>query len=436
MCLALVACGAGSDSLPIETRDIPVRVPSKTHAPVGPITGMHGSPIALIAPADHGDTVITADTDGAMRLWPTLDGTREPIVVTGQRPRALAVARDDAGFTIANQDAAQGVEIVRLDLRGAVTSRTVLPQEPVAVEVAVAAAGVIVLRADQAIEVVAPDGTVRARLVAEPGTRIETVVVREGRALAIIITGAQVRGRWIDLAGATPAWGETTPVLELDPAFPIALSPDHATLLATSKLSREASVLVELATGMQRGDAICVGSRMPRSKDRPRAPGRSILAHELVAADAGRCVGQVLPAHRVRCDEACGSPAAAEPPAGDRARVRPGDAAAREQRRRTNILLRFDPVTHSFTERLELDKAHQLRSVHLLDPALSGGLVALTIEDLDGALTIGEIHGDDLRHGITSARRARRCSGAAGASRRCRRARDTSRDRTRRRAVR
>src|SRR5262245_60147358 len=57
------------------------------------ITAPHGSRIVNVAVADTGDAALTADVLGELRLWPTLDGTREPVVVRGPRARQLAIAR-------------------------------------------------------------------------------------------------------------------------------------------------------------------------------------------------------------------------------------------------------------------------------------------------------------------------------------------------------
>ena len=67
--------------------------------------------IDLVAVTPDGGAAITADLGGGIRLWPTLDGSREPRVVTLEPPTDLALARAGSGF------------IARVDRRRATTSR-------------------------------------------------------------------------------------------------------------------------------------------------------------------------------------------------------------------------------------------------------------------------------------------------------------------------
>lgn len=229
-------------------------------APVGPITSRHGASIAIIAVTDAGDAAVTADTGGALRLWPTLDGTREPVVVTGPPPHALDVASDGDGLVIANQDAAGGLELVRLDARGQVRSRARIANEPVALEVELTSAGALVLRADQAVELHDTSGVLRARLVPDPGTRIVALVARAGRVLAIISDDRQARARSIDVSSGTATWGELSPKLALDPMLPIALSPDHRLLLGVQPGKRGIPALVDRKTGQDTKVLVCMTS--------------------------------------------------------------------------------------------------------------------------------------------------------------------------------
>ena len=209
---------------------------AKPAAPVARIplaTGMHGSAIALVAVTSAGDAAVSADTNGALRLWPTLDGTREPVVVVSQLPRALRISHDGDGFLIANHDVAKGLELVRLDARGAVRSRARIAAEPPIEAVELTPAGALVLRADQAIEHYDPSGLQRARLVPEPGTRILGIIERAGRAAAIFGDEKHTRVRWIELTGGTATWGDLSRPLDLDATLPIALSPDHRVLLGS-----------------------------------------------------------------------------------------------------------------------------------------------------------------------------------------------------------
>src|SRR5262245_10853456 len=114
--LWLVACHAS------EARSSRPAVTPQPVAPVVPevlpLAAPHGGRIELIAITDRGDAVLTAGSFAEIRLWPTLDGTREPVVVRGPRAMQLALGRDRDGLLAAILDQAAGVTLVRFDARG------------------------------------------------------------------------------------------------------------------------------------------------------------------------------------------------------------------------------------------------------------------------------------------------------------------------------
>jgi hypothetical protein len=77
----------------------------------------------------------------------------------------------------------------------------------------------------------------------------------------------------------------------------------------------------------------------------------------------------------------------------------------------TNLLLRFDPLTHSFGERIELQSKAILKRIYLTDPDLADGVIAIGVHDNDGGLIIEELHAEDLRSGTIKARASFRISG-------------------------
>src|SRR3569623_1334021 len=70
--IQIAAC-SGSPAVPDATEAVPVAHPVVHGAP--------GSAIDIIAATADGRAAVTQDGDGNTRLWPTLDGTAEPIVV-------------------------------------------------------------------------------------------------------------------------------------------------------------------------------------------------------------------------------------------------------------------------------------------------------------------------------------------------------------------
>jgi hypothetical protein len=92
-------------------------------------TGIHGLPITVLAATEDGSVAATADAAGAVRLWPALDGTREPVVVAAHPPLALAVMRTDGEIAIAGLDAAGHLEIVRTTAAGLPVGRAVVDSQ-------------------------------------------------------------------------------------------------------------------------------------------------------------------------------------------------------------------------------------------------------------------------------------------------------------------
>src|SRR5258708_5331563 len=106
--VCLVVCG-GCDA---SARQPAAVSPAAARAPM-PLAAPHGGQIEVIAITERGDAALTVDSFSEIRLWPTLDGTHEPVVVHGPDPRQLALGRDRDGLVAAILDGAGGVEILR-----------------------------------------------------------------------------------------------------------------------------------------------------------------------------------------------------------------------------------------------------------------------------------------------------------------------------------
>jgi hypothetical protein len=176
------------------------------------LTGAHGGSIEALAVSDDGTAVLSQDAFGGTRLWPTLDGHREPIVIAMPEAVDLAIAHDMLGFTLAARDTVGGLEIVRATIDGRVTSRARIAAEPAIEQLAIAEQGVIVSRADQTLAIYDAAGEQRAHLAPPPGSRVKSIVVRHAHVLVIVERDGSFYGRW--LAGTT--WGSETQALPLD----------------------------------------------------------------------------------------------------------------------------------------------------------------------------------------------------------------------------
>jgi hypothetical protein len=211
-----------------------------------PLTGAHGAAIDMVAITDEGDAVVSQDANGGTRLWPTLDGTREPIVVRIATSRQLSIGRDDSGFVIASLDFGNGGEILHIASSGAMLSHTSIAPEPPLESISVAESGVLVVRADQTIAILDADGELRTRLEAPAGSRIMHIVTRHGRTLVVFshsgADGQSMYGRWID----GTSWGAGTPDFQVDPQTIAALSPSGTRLLVDFE---RVPYLLDLQTG-------------------------------------------------------------------------------------------------------------------------------------------------------------------------------------------
>jgi hypothetical protein len=543
--LLLAACGSSADpgaSRPTATAKVVARPGAAP--PPQPVHGTHGSSIVRIAATDDGRAAVTADQKGGIRLWPALDGTREPIVVFAAEPNALALAHDGDGFVIADHDGARGVELIRIAGTGKVLGRTMLAGDAPVEQVELTSAGALVLRTDQSLELVDATGTSRARVVPDPGTRIRALAQRAGRVLAIIDRDAVVTGRWVELAEGRATWGAVTPALPIDPARAIALSPDHQHLIGVLPNSH-LPVLVDLATGTPAKRSICtldqarpsdggelkdpfgdradlsptplgffdaktiacsISSQLvwwstsgdqitPKHADNVNTAGVEVaVADHLVTGGLGHQLGlytpdgprylgygfrelthlriaptgvvigkgdqqplllddglhqrarYVLPKANadwtdlIPLDDRYLLTTSTRPMSedswGNAYQVSIFDTQTNTMHQRlpnrassnelafepstqllvssdglTSLLLRFDPATHSFAERIEIAGKPILKGLYLTDPQRADGVIAIAIRDDDGGIVVDELYGEDLRGGTLAPRTSHRLTG-------------------------
>ncbi len=488
-----------------------------------PVTGGHGSTIVRLAVTDDGGAAVSADEHGGIRLWPALDGSREPISIAGAAPAALSIARDGDGFVVAVHDSARGVELVRIARTGEVRGRTAVAPEPEIVQVELTARGALVVRADHSIDLVDPRGAVRSHLVAAPGTRVRSLLVRSEHVRAIVDDGdGGVRARAIDLADEGARWGETSARLPIDPTRAVALSPDHLRVVGHRRGNTAAPVLVELATGKvvakvcPEGEAhgfvdatmiACTiqtqvawwstrDENLVATNAEPIAPsadgfafgGASMfgsVGHQLAiyAPDAQKFLGygmreitRARPSaggiliddggrHPLLLDAELHARRRIEVPAhivawtdlyplddrfvlavaprimsadawGSSYEVTLIEAATQTVRQRlpniaaspglvfepatqlllsndggTHLLLRFDPFSYAFTERIALVSRPILERVYLVDPDLADGAIAYAVHTDDRGAVLDEFRAADVRDGQLAARASYRMPG-------------------------
>jgi hypothetical protein len=210
------------------------------------INAMHSTVIENIAVTDDGTAAVSTDARHSVRLWPSLDGKREPVVVTMRPPLSVALARLGDELVIAGLDEAGQLELVRTTHAGEVLRRVFVETGRPLASIQAAGLGFVGLRDDRAIVGIPLDGAALATLVADPGEHVTSLAVRHGRVLAMLENGSEVRGRWVEPADGLH-WGARTAVLPIGPG-PVALSPDGTRVAGVARNTKSAAI-IELARG-------------------------------------------------------------------------------------------------------------------------------------------------------------------------------------------
>ncbi|MEO8843510.1 MAG: hypothetical protein ABI591_19425 [Kofleriaceae bacterium] len=192
--LLVAACGTPSKPAPR------VVVPPPIAAPVPPpsaamsghpdprmkIEAPHGGPIALVAETPDGTAAITSDELGGMRLWPTLDGTREPCVVDLATPRDIAIHRHHDGFFLALVDAAQNLTLVVIDDQGRTLRHVAITNDAGISGIEMTDLGVLAWSSDQTITLYDFEGAPIGRIGTEPGQRLVNLAARGNMVVTVV----------------------------------------------------------------------------------------------------------------------------------------------------------------------------------------------------------------------------------------------------------
>lgn len=234
----LAACSAAAEPAPTVIHPVAAPAPPPVRARA-PQVAASSSIIAITALTADGGAAATSDFHHLLRLWPTLDGTREPLVVTGPAPDAIALTRADHGFQLATLDGAGAIQILRIAQDGAQLPAQLVDSPLAYAQLEATRTGFVALRIDDAVELVATDGT--RTTIAPPHAHIERLAVR-GDAIAAF---ANNRARVL----RDGAWGEPSIELPFKPET-ACVSTDGARLAGR----RDDGVTVEitLATGAVR----------------------------------------------------------------------------------------------------------------------------------------------------------------------------------------
>jgi hypothetical protein len=264
LALAAASCGSprpvrtekpiGPKVTPVEPQPTTNNPTPIVHEPRAALEAPHGGMIVSLTAAPEGDAVLSIDELGGVRLWPSLDGKREPKLVELPVARELALGHRPDGYTAVARDEVGGLYIAKLDSEGRTISHTTLGVEPPFTGMAMTSAGLLAWRQDHHVLLLDENGATRGDLPTEPQQRVVDIAVAGGKALAMLETGGRRKARWLTL---TPklAWGAwiASPDAVVDlglVASSITLSPDHAHFATAGGVERKGFVtLYETKTG-------------------------------------------------------------------------------------------------------------------------------------------------------------------------------------------
>ena len=114
--LAMLACHDGSNTAEPVVSDEPELAiiedaPAPTLPGVALVSGHHRGDVVDIILAPDASAALTLDRDGGVRLWPALDGSRDPLILPIDDPNQLSFARSETGFVIASLDTIGAAEV-------------------------------------------------------------------------------------------------------------------------------------------------------------------------------------------------------------------------------------------------------------------------------------------------------------------------------------
>jgi len=268
--------------------------------PPGLVAAAHDEVITTFAATDDGGVAVSLDRRGGMRLWPSLDGTREPVIVRGEAvAEQVAIARDGNELVIAAVGPLGQIELIRTSALGEPVSHRWIDLERKVVALYATPSRFIGLLDDQTIAAIelhderrggqnggqnggqrggqngGPTGEPRGernsekngeqveRLAMRPGERIVAMTGRRGAVLAFVNAEGSIRARWIEVTETRDAlaWGRESPALRIDPEHAV-LAPDRRRVAALTR-DHKGIVIVDLVSGRTIDHPVAMDSADP-----------------------------------------------------------------------------------------------------------------------------------------------------------------------------
>jgi hypothetical protein len=267
----------------------------------------HGGAITMIAVDPLGGGALTRDATGGVRLWPALDGSREPLVVPIRDPRSMALASNGAGgWTLALLDAAGGARFVGVDEAGKMTPLASLaPTDPIT-DIIVMPGGqqLVAVGADHVLRLLDHHGEELGRLD-QPGLRPASLRIApqaEGGPMVVALTAGEFdrgEGRFavellpLSITDAQLALAGQRRTIHLD-APPTtdnpSVSPDGRAVVFMQRQRLGGANWLVIGMQLEDGRQISVDSQIPSGAQ----PRFGLLQQARVLVDDGSGLGRVV----------------------------------------------------------------------------------------------------------------------------------------------
>lgn len=266
----------------------------------------HVAAITLVSVDPSGTAALTRDNSGSVRLWPALDGSREPLIVPIRDPRAMALSERGEGWTLALLDAAGGARIVGVDASGEMEPLASLPPTDPLADIMVLPGGeqLIAVGSDHVIRLLDRKGSELARLDS-PGLRpasLRVAMQAEGGPRIVALTAGEFdssQGRFaiellpLEIGEASLALGGPKRVLHLDSPATLdnpTLAPDGRSVVYLQRQLLGSATWRVHAMQLEDGLEISVDSETPSGLQ----PRFGLMPAGRVLLDDGTGLGRIV----------------------------------------------------------------------------------------------------------------------------------------------
>lgn len=268
----------------------------------------HGGAISLVVLEPFARAALTRDLGGGVRLWPALDGSREPLVVPVRDPRGMALASDDAGgWTLALLDAAGGARLVGVDASGKMQPLANLPPTELIADMAVLPGGkrIVAVGSDHVLRLLDQHGKELARLdqpkLRPASLRVAAESAESGSHIIAVTAGEfdAKEGRFavellpLELADDRIALGKGRQTIHLDSPPSVdspSLSPDGRAAVYLQRQRLGGATWLVVATQLADGKQVSVDSQATVGVQ----PRLGLLSKGRVLLDDGSGLGRIV----------------------------------------------------------------------------------------------------------------------------------------------